>query len=268
MMNDEDTKAQGLRATCRPWVSPHAPPGAMRVDYTSPMDGAADWAIALPGRRRQWVVHLHGHGSTGDQPFTRKDIRENWLERYLDLGVGVLSPNLRGNAWMSPPAVRDLRALLSWTRGTFAVQAFYFLSGSMGGTSNLIYACLHPQDVAAVAALCPATDIAAYHAWLCGDTGGVKHQIRAAIESAYGGAPEGNPSPYAAHSALANARRLTMPLLLSHGTADPLIPVEQSRRLAETLAGRNNVTYVEIPNGNHDAPLHHAGMLDWLETLL
>jgi len=211
------------------------------------------------------VAQLHGHGSTGDQIFTRADLRALWLPHYRRLGLGILSPNLRGNAWMGPDAAADLRALLNWARNALGAERFLFTSGSMGATGNLIYAVLHPEDASAVAARCPATDLAEYHAWLAAHPGGVRDEIRRAIESAYGGTPDEAPDSYSAHSALRHARRLTMPLHLSHGDADALIPVDQSRRLASALTGKPNVTYTEISGGNHDAPLKLRGALEWLE---
>jgi pimeloyl-ACP methyl ester carboxylesterase len=214
------------------------------------------------------VVHLHGHGSSGDQIFTRQDIRDMWLAHYRSHGLGVLSPNLRGNAWMCPKAVEDLHLLLDWVRREYAVERFFFLSGSMGGTGNLIYAVRYPGDVAAVAALCPVTDIAAYHAWCGVHAGGVRDEIRLAIESAYGGRPDEVPDRYSAHSAVRHAQRLTMPLFFSHATGDETIPVEQSRGLHRCLSAARNATYVEIEGGNHDTPLHKSGVLEWLDRQL
>ncbi|HRU05676.1 MAG TPA: hypothetical protein P5137_07860 [Candidatus Brocadiia bacterium] len=248
-----------------PCAAAWAPPGLLRLDYASRVDGLADWALVWPGDGADWVVQLHRHGSTGDQIFTRKDIRDLWLPHYRKLGLGVLSPNLHGNAWMSPAAAADLRELIAWTRRTYGARRFFFSSGSMGGTSNLIYAVLHPEDVAAVVARCPATDLAIYHDWLAAHPGGVRDQIRQAIATAYGGPPSAAPDVYAAHSALRNASRLTMPVHLCHADADPTIPVDESRRLAQAMAGKPNFTYLEIPGG-HDAPLARREALDWLEA--
>ncbi|HEY3415903.1 MAG TPA: alpha/beta fold hydrolase [Armatimonadota bacterium] len=250
-----------------PWEHPMSFPGVEHLRYG--IDGGAgeDWALAWPGERSTWVVHLHGHGSTGDQLFTRRDVRELWLSRYRAAGLGVLALNLRGNAWMCPAAVEDLRRLLAWVREAYGAREFYLLSGSMGGTSNLIYAALHPEDVAAVMALCPATDVGSYATWLREHPGGVRDDILAAIVAAYGGTPAEQPARYAAHSALRLAERLTMPLLLSHGDADDLIPIEQSRQLAAALGNASNLTYVEIPGGGHDAPLNHEATLAWMNTL-
>lgn len=247
----------------------HLPEGILHLRYRSQVDGREDWALALPGLPgAPWVVALHGHGSTGDQLFTRPDIRDQWLAHYRRRGLGILSPHLRGDAWMCSAAAADLHALIGWLRRTRGAQRLFFLSGSMGGTANLIYAGLHPEEVSAVAALCPATDLAAYWRWCQTHAAGVVAEIAAAIEQAYGGSPDQVPESYAAHSVLSRAEALTMPLLLAHGTADALIPVEQSRALAARLHDRPGFVYREIEGGDHDAPLHRAGLLAWLDEQL
>lgn len=258
-----------LKHQTHPWVHPDAPSGITRIAYTSMTDCLEDWALVRrPREGRTWVVHLHGHGSTGDQVYTRPDIRQHWLAHYLALGLGILSPNLRGNAWMSPEAVADLHALLEFVRGEYGAQDFCFLSGSMGATGNLSYATIHPEDVSMVAALCPVTDLSAYHEWCCLHPGGVRDEIRAAIESAYGGRPDQVPEQYVRRNVARHADRLTMPLLLAHATGDGIVPVEQSRVLWQRLSGRPQVTYVEIEGGDHDSPLHGGGLLGWLDGQL
>ncbi|MBT4503222.1 MAG: prolyl oligopeptidase family serine peptidase [Gemmatimonadetes bacterium] len=255
-----------MKIVTEAWDYPDAPSGVEKLSYKSDQDGMKDWALARrPDKGSTWVVHLHGHGSSGDQIYTRADIRDLWLSHYLRLGFGVLSPNLRGNAWMCPEAVVDLHLLLDVTRREYGGRTFYFVSGSMGGTGNLMYATAHPEDVALLVALCPVTDIASYHEWCRSYPGGVRDEIRAAIESAYGGSPDQVPKRYAGHCAIRHADRLTMPLLLAHATGDATIPVEQSRRLRQRLSSASNMTYVEIEGGNHDSPLHGSGMLKWLD---
>jgi len=235
-------------------------PEVLRVDYRSPKDGYADWTLVRPSERAElWVVCLHGHGSHGDQLYTRPDIRDWWLSRFLQHRVGILTPNLRDNAWMGPAAAADLHELLAWTRNQYRVKRFLFFSGSMGGTGNLIYAVLHPDDVAAAVALGAASDPASYRRWCRTQQGGVVHEIADAIEESYGD----HADLYHRHSPLKHASKLTMPVYLAHGADDAIIPVDQSQRLANAMAGRPNFIYREIPSGDHDSPLADGDAFDW-----
>jgi dipeptidyl aminopeptidase/acylaminoacyl peptidase len=246
-------------------AAPPLPADVIRLDYTSRVDGVRDWALARPpATGGAWVVVLHGHGSHGDQLYTRADITEHWLGPLWGAGLGLLTPNLRDNAWMSPPAVDDLHDLVGWTRRRFKVGRFLFLSGSMGGTGNLIYAALHPEDCAAVAALGATTDLTAHHDWCMGFAGGIQRQVGEAIEKAYGGPPAAAPERYRRHSPLFHADRLTMPIFLSHGESDALMPVDGIRQLAAQLKDRPDVVYLEIPHGNHDSPLFTRTAMEWL----
>ena len=241
------------------------PEGVVRVDYASGVDGRSDWALAwAPVTGSVWVVVLHGHGSHGDQLYARADIRHHWLEPLRAAGLGLLTTNLRDNSWMCPAAVEDLHALLGWVRAHYGAQRFVFLSGSMGGTGNLIYATLHPEDCAAVVALGATTDIEAYYAWLVGHKEGIQTQIGAAIAQAYGGTPAEEPDLYRRHSPLLHAERLTMPVFTAHGEKDNLMPVDQLRQLAAKLKGQPNFIYQEIPGGTHDSPLLLKASMDWL----
>lgn len=239
--------------------NPTFPDGIARLDYRSDVDGLSDWALLLPPTRgKTCLVNLHGHGATGDQLYTRPDIRDGWLPAFRASGVGICTPNLRGVAWMGPAAASDLHALLSYLRAEHGVERFIVLGGSMGGTSTLIYSVLHPEDVAAAVALCPATDLSSYYAWCRKRNEGVIKDIADAIEASYGGTPAAKPEPYALHSALKRAAQLTMPVYVAHGTADPLIPVSQSRKLVAQMAEMPSFCYVEVPDGGHDAPLVFA----------
>jgi pimeloyl-ACP methyl ester carboxylesterase len=234
------------------------PTGVERLDYASGVDGTADWAMVWPGESTErWIVKLHGHGSHGDQLWTRPDLRDQWLPAFRATGASILSPNLRDNAWMGPSAAADLHDLLTFVRSRYSVKEFIFASGSMGGTSNLVYAVLHPEDVAAVVALCAVTDMGPYYDWCRRTTGGPGSLagIADAIQNGYDSTPAERPDVYQAHSALAHADRLTMPVMLVHGSADEIIPVDESRRLAQRLDGVGTFRYVEMPDGHHDSPL-------------
>jgi len=241
------------------------PRGVLRIDYRSAGDGLEDWALLWPGERADlWIVVIHGHGSHGDQIFVRQDIRDWWLPEFRRTGGGLLSPNLRGNAWMSPAAAQDMHALMESMRAEWGMECALFCSGSMGGTSNLTYAALRPEDVQGVVARGAATDMASYYRWCLGQDRPIIQEIAQAIASTYGGTPDDAPETYERHCAVASARQLTMPVHLSHGETDATIPVSQARALAGRLAASPNFQYCEIPGGNHDSPLRETAGFRWV----
>lgn len=220
------------------------PERLLRLEYGN------DWALALPGGKTGVVV-IHGHGSHGDQIFTRPDLKPR-VPFMISKELGILSPNLRDNAWMSPEAAEDLTKLILYAKKQYGWEKIILCSGSMGGTSNLIYAGLHPELADGVVALGAASDLKRYVKWcdtrtdrpICGE-------IAAAIRTAY----HDDESLMDRHSVCRNASKLTMPVFLYHGSADETIPVSESRCLTGLLAEKKNFHYGEIYNGNHDSPL-------------
>lgn len=227
----------------------------VRLSYQSSLDGAADWAMLENGKNGAWLIVLHGHGSNGDQLFTRPDISENWLPLIREKGLGIIAPNLRNNAWMNKAAIHDLHELIGFIENEYQAVAFFLASGSMGGTGNLIYAVNHPEDIGAVVALCPATDVARYYKFCAANKAKlpVLDEIGRAIRIAYGGTPDERPEQYRSNSAQLNAAKLSMPVYVCHAADDQTIPVSESRALSASGAVKN-LEYQEIA-GHHDSPL-------------
>lgn len=108
----------------------------------------------------------------------------------------------------------------------------------MGGTGNLIYSILYPEDVNAVIATGAATDLKSYHQWCLKQEKPIAHEIAEAISTAY------NEKGLAMHSTLHNAEKLTMSIYFSHGGADEIIPVEQARCLRKNLK-KNPISFTK-----------------------
>jgi len=222
-----------------------------RIEYESKADGYHDWYLVhRVWNARTCAVILHGHGSTGDQLLTRPDIAEVWTRFLLERNVSILSPNLRGNAWMKESAVADLRQIIEAEREKNPWRKLLVVSGSMGGTGALIFAMRHPELVDGVGALGAATDPQTYLDRLEPQTGPILREIRAALLDAYP-----TPESRERNSVCRHADRLSMPVCYLHGEEDATIPVSEARALRDRLAGKPDFFYREIENGNHDSPL-------------
>jgi len=232
------------------------PANTRKMCFISDFDDFHDWAIIVPeGNFKTWLVFLHGHGSHGDQLFVREDISRLWLPLFQRESISVLSPNLRDNAWMCPAAAEDLHYLIHYLKVEYKASQFLFCSGSMGGTGNLIYAGLYPEDVSAIAALGAVVDLPAYYTWCLRQDNETVQEIAKAIFKAYGSTPEKNPQLFFSHSPINNPNIYTMPLYYSHGSNDIVMPVSQARLFNQKMKKFENFIYAEIPDGSHDSPL-------------
>ncbi len=232
-----------------------------KISYTSKVDGASDWYMLCDaGRGTDCLVYLHGHGSRGDQLFTREDIKIR-LPLIAKLDLSVIAPDLRGNSWMDPTEVEDLADILNSCRAEYGFRRFVFVAGSMGGTGALIFAIRHPELVDAVGVLGGATKLKRYCEFLRrrGKLS-IHKEILDAIEAHY------DDRAYELHDVSAQAEKLTMPLYYAHGTADGIMPVAEMYDLRDKLDGRPGKVFRAISHGGHDSPIPLFGEI--LESLL
>lgn len=230
-----------------------------KVDYVSEVDGKSDWYMRCDAvKGGDCVVVLHGHGSKGDQLFTRPDqtpIRE-FLER---IGANVISPNLRDNAWMNPAAVSDLTRILEMERSRMQFRRCFLASASMGGTGSLIFAMRHPEMVDGLVILGAATSIRRYRKWCATGDLPIHQEIRKAINANY------TDEAMTANDVCDHAASLTMPLYFFHSQADRVIPISEMRELQRRMAGMSNAHFTELPPlqdapnwwSDHDAPIQY-----------
>jgi len=229
------------------------PSPTRKIVFESAFDGKTDWALFRPGDpQKNTIVYLHGSFSGGDQIFTRKDIRDFWLKKILSSNHSLLSINMRGTSYMSPAAARDFTDLLDYCRKELDCRKIILLGGSGGASSAMAYACLHPEKIDGVIAM-GMCDIFARLDFARKSKIEVLQNLAKVTFEAYGGNFEEKPELYTARSVLANINKLNMPIILSMGAADPLIPVTETRKIAEAMKGKDNFTYYEIPAGDHDS---------------
>ena len=233
---------------------------AQKYTYISPVDALEDhYYLHNAGENTACVVYLHGHGSHGDQPFTRKDVA-GFLHPLIKMyNLSIVSPNLRDNAWMSPAAVTDLAVLLTGLKKKYSFSRFLFICGSMGGTGGLIFATLHPELVDGLGIMGGVTDIAEYCKYCAGmPDKPIMQEICQAITGVY------TAEDYKKHCVLDNFEKLTMPLCFYHGGDDPVMPVSGMLELQRRMNDFPSAEFRVVP-GTHDAPL--AYMAEILEKI-
>lgn len=221
-----------------------------RIDYLSRVDGLSDYYyLHNSGINTACLVWLHGHGSHGDQLFTRKDIAEWWSPTLEKYNISAIAPNLRDNCWMGTAAVSDLYEILTDCKEKYGFSRYIFLAGSMGGTGALIFASIHPELVDGLGILGAASDIWRYREY-CRNAAEpqILHEIYDAIDKHY------KPEDYALHNVCSHFEGLTMPFAYYHGIDDKVMPVSEMEALREKMKDFPNATFKAVP-GTHDAPL-------------
>lgn len=201
------------------------------VEFRSETDGSAQRYIELlpepfdPATEAHLLVVLHGHGSDRWQ-YVRQDRGECRGARDVALKHGMifLSPDYRApDSWMGPAAEADLVQILREVRGRRRIGKVVLGGGSMGGTSVLIFAALHPERIDGVVSQNGTANMLEYD------------RFQDSIRRWYGGTKQEQPDEYRKRSPELAAARLTMPIALTTGGQDTLVPPASVLRLAKQL---------------------------------
>jgi len=188
------------------------------------------------------MIALHGHGSDRWQFVTNtrpecQGTRDMALRRNLIF----VSPDYRAKtSWMGPAAEADLLQILDELRKRFEIRDVIISGGSMGGTSALAFAAMHPDRIDGVVALNGTANMVEYP------------NFAEAIAESYGGTKTEKPDVYRQRSAELFAERLTMPLAATTGGKDQLVPPDSTLRLVASLKKhRSPVISIHRPDAGH-----------------
>jgi predicted peptidase len=190
--------------------------------------------------QKRWpvILFLHGAGERGS---------DNEAQVRVGLGTAikrdaqkfpcvVVMPQCPGNRWWPEPDMLDLatRALDQTITEFNGDSSRVYLSGiSMGGYGTWALAAAHPQRFAALAPVC----------------GGVRPPRGAPALSTVLDAGS-SADPYADVAAKIGK----IPAWIFHGGADPVVPVEESRRMVDALkAAGGSVRYSEYEGVSHNS---------------
>lgn len=189
------------------------------------------------------LVALHGHGSDRWQ-FVKDKRGECRAARDVAAAHGLLfvSPDYRARtSWMGPKAEADLVQILADLRKKYRINKVIVCGGSMGGTASLTFAALHSELVDGVAALNGTANLVDYPNFL------------PAIAESYGGTKAEAPAEYRRRSAEFFPEKFTMPLAVTTGGKDAVVPPASVLRLVEAVRPKNkHVLSLHRPEGGHE----------------
>jgi len=195
-----------------------------------------------PSEQIDVMVALHGHGSDRWQ-FIRQNRSEcqGLRDVAAQYGMIVVSPDYRAKtSWMGPKAEADVLQILEEIKKKYRIRHTFVCGGSMGASSALTFAVLHPERVDGVVALNGTANHVEY-------TG-----FQDAISRSFGGTKEEIPTEYRRRSAELRPDRLTMAMAATIGGRDKLVPPDSVRRLFAVLKKQDQpVLLIDRPEGGH-----------------
>lgn len=222
------------------------------VVFKAAVDGSEQRYVLLqPGdvradERLDVMIALHGHGS--DRWQFVKDGRDECRgarEVAAKHRMIYVSPDYRARtSWMGPQAEADLVQILGELKAKHRVQRIILTGGSMGGSSALTFAALHPELIDGVASLNGTANHLEYA------------QFQDAISASFGGAKTAIPAEYKKRSAEYWPEKLTLPVAMTTGGRDTLVPPQSCQRLAEVLKKlERQVLLIHREEGGHSTNL-------------
>lgn len=205
-----------------------------------------------PEKKWPVILFLHGAGERGDDGLLQTEVGIGTaIRRYKNRFPSiVVMPQCRKNVWWVDPTMeaQSLKALHQAMQEFNGDPQRAYLTGiSMGGYGTWVLAAKHPGKFAALVPIC----------------GGIRPPDSVPISS---DGPLNDPSfdPYAA-----TAQKIgKTPVWMFHGEADSIVPVSESRKMAEALnAFGGEVKYTEYEGVGHnswDNAYAEPDLLPWL----
>jgi len=174
------------------------------------------------------LIALHGHGSDRWQfirdPRPECQAARDAANKYKMIFV---SPDYRAKtSWMGPAAEADTVQIIQDLKSKYRIGKVYLCGGSMGGTACLIFAVLHPDLIAGVASMNGTANLLEYQ------------NFQDAISESYGGSKEEVVEEYRKRSPEFFPERLTMPVGITAGGKDDVVPADSVLRLSDAVKQR------------------------------
>jgi pimeloyl-ACP methyl ester carboxylesterase len=171
------------------------------------------------------LVLLHGHGSD------RRQIIDDSVHEFragrnaaMTRSMLVVSPDYRARtSWMGPKAEADMLQILEILKAQFRIGKVVVAGASMGGSSALTFAAMHPELVDGVVAMNGTANHIEYE------------NFQDAIQDSFGGSKAEIPHEYKCRSAEYWPERFTMPVAITASGRDEIVPPASVLRLAGAI---------------------------------
>lgn len=219
------------------------------VSFISKSDSTEQRYILLlpeefnPNTLHNVLIALHGHGH-GRWQFATADIDQGRAARDVaaEYNMIFVSPDYRAKtSWMGPKAEADLVQIINDLKKEYKVAKVFLTGGSMGGTSSLTFAALHPNLIAGVAAMNGSANLLEFR------------NYQDAIIKSFGGTKEQIPLVYKQRSAEYWPEKLTMPLGITLSGKDTKVSPKSVMRLIKVLKaiGHKEIKVIFRPEMGH-----------------
>jgi len=189
------------------------------------------------------LIALHGHGSDRWQ-YVKQERGECKGARDTAARHGMIfvSPDYRAaTSWMGPKAEADMVQLIALLRARHKTRKVFLVGASMGGTSVLIFAALHPALIDGVVSSNGTANMMEYD------------KFQKAIAASYGGTKKTKPKEYRKRSPELAPQRFTMPVAFTVGGKDTTVPPDSVRRLVARLKRmkKKDLLLIDREKGGH-----------------
>jgi pimeloyl-ACP methyl ester carboxylesterase len=218
------------------------------VSFKADVDGTEQFYMEmLPAdfRKRNTydlILGLHGHGS-GRKQFAMDGRPECSSFRAFAAKHGMIAvtPDYRATtSWMGPKAEADMVQIIGDLKKKYKINRVFIVGASMGGTSVLTFAALHPDMVDGVTSMNGHANHVEYN------------QFQDAIADSFGGSKSKMRKEYKKRSAEFYAHKLTMPIAFTVSDNDTVVPPASTLRLAKALKKlKRKILVIDRPNGGH-----------------
>jgi predicted esterase len=201
------------------------------VAFTAKCDKSEQrYAVIWPegfqaGQPHDLMIALHGHGSDRWQ-FAKADVGECRSAREAAAAHHMIyiSPDYRATtSWMGPKAEADVVQIIEELKSRYKIGKTIVCGASMGGSSSLSFAVLHPELVDGVVSMNGTANHLEYE------------NFQDAIQASFGGTKQQIPAEYKKRSAEYWPERLTMPIAITASGRDTLVPPQSVLRLAAVV---------------------------------